>query len=120
MMAACVLADSGYRAMNFGPETPPELLATAAEDHKARMVWLSVKVVADRAKLRRGIDELAEGLNGKGITLVVGGDGIQSLALRSAKNVHVMQSMTELAAFARGASNVRGEEHAANPGNKAL
>ena len=51
MMAGAVLAEAGYRDINFGPETPPELLARAAEDNKARLVWLSVKSVADQNKL---------------------------------------------------------------------
>ena len=58
-MAATVLAEAGFRDMNFGPDTPLELLATAAEDKKPRIVWLAVKAVADRAKRRTKINELA-------------------------------------------------------------
>jgi hypothetical protein len=105
MMAGIVLAEAGYRELNFGPETPLELLAAAAQEHKASVVWLSVKVLADRAKLRREITELANRLNTLDTKLVVGGTGVESLAIRSMSNVHLMQTMTELAAFARGAAS---------------
>jgi len=108
MMAGCVLAESGYRDVNFGPETPLELLANAAEENKAAVVWLSVKSVADRAKLLREINDLAGRLGTLGIKLVVGGSGIESLAIRPTKNVHIMQTMAELGAFARGAVSVEG------------
>ena len=105
MMAGIVLAEAGYREMNYGPETPLELLAAAAQEHKASVVWLSVKVVDDRAKLRREITELADRLNTLDTKLVVGGTGVEALAIRSVSNVHLMQTMTELAAFARGVAS---------------
>jgi methanogenic corrinoid protein MtbC1 len=107
MMAATVLAESGYRDMNFGPQTPLGLLAMAAEENKASIVWLSVKVVSDRSKLRREIVELAEHIAKLGIKLVMGGSGVDSLAIRSTKSIHIMQTMTELAAFARGAVDLQ-------------
>jgi methanogenic corrinoid protein MtbC1 len=113
MMAATVLAEAGYRDMNFGPQTPLALLAMAAEENKAGIVWVSVKFAADRAKLRGDIVELAERLKKMDIKLVAGGDGIESLAIRSIKNVHVMQTMTELSAFARGAVSVQENQNPA-------
>lgn len=103
MVAATVLREAGYRDINFGPLTPLELLATAAAENKASIVWLSVKVVEDRARLQRELTDLAGQLAALSIKLVVGGTGIESLSVRSMKNVHVMQTMTELAAFAQGA-----------------
>jgi len=75
MMAGTVLADAGYRDVNFGPDTPMDVLAVAAEENKAHVVWLSVKAVADRATLRTNVDNLAERLRSMQITLVVGGSG---------------------------------------------
>ena len=100
MMAGSVLATAGYRDINFGPETPLELLAAAAAEHKASIVWLSIKVVVDRAKLRRQIDELSDRLEAQGTRLVIGGGGVESLAIRATHHLHLMQTMTELAAFA--------------------
>lgn len=108
MMAATVLAEAGYRDMNFGPDTPLELLATAAEEKKPRLVWLAVKAVVDRAKVRSRIHTLAERLQGLGINLVIGGDGVELLAIRPSKHIQVMRTMNELSAFARGAAAVAG------------
>ena len=100
-MAATVLAEAGYLDMNFGPDTPLELLATAAEEKKPRIVWLAVKAVTDRTKLRTKINEVAEKLGTLGINLVIGGDAVEQLAIRSSKNIQLMQNMNELSAFAR-------------------
>ncbi|CAN5489578.1 excisionase family DNA-binding protein [soil metagenome] len=104
LMAGTVLADAGYRDVNFGPDTPMDVLAVAAEENQAQVVWLSIKAVADRATLRTNVDNLAERLRSMQITLVVGGSGAELLAIRSSKNIHVMRTMGELAAFARGAA----------------
>ncbi|HVT81624.1 MAG TPA: B12-binding domain-containing protein [Phycisphaerae bacterium] len=119
MMAAHVLAESGYRDMNYGPETPLELLAAAAAEHKASIVWLSVKVVSDRARLRREVGTLAQQLEAMRVKLVIGGDGVESLAIRAGGHVHTMQSMSELAAFARGALALRNEAEAGAVGTAA-
>lgn len=104
MIAGTVLAECGYRDMNFGPDTPLELLAEEAQAKKARIVWLSVKGISDRAKLRTKIHDLSTRLETLGVSLVIGGSGVESLALRSTKLMHIMQTMSELAAFARGAA----------------
>jgi hypothetical protein len=104
MMAGTVLAEAGYLDMNFGPDTPLELLAKAAEEYKPRIVWLSVKAVADPVGLPAKIVALAQRLGLLGVHLVIGGRGAEQLKIRSSKNMHVMQTMTELAAFARGAA----------------
>jgi len=104
MMVGTVLLEAGYHDMNFGPETPLELLAAAAQENKARLVWLSVKADNDRGKLRKKIDELAARLEALGITFVIGGSAAESLGLRSSKNVHVMRTLGELSAFAHGAA----------------
>ena len=103
LIAATVLAEAGYRDINFGPNTPLEVLATAAEELKPRIVWLAVKTATDRTKLRLKINELAERLAILKVNLVIGGSAIEQLAIRSSKNVQMMQNMNELSAFARGA-----------------
>lgn len=102
-MAGAVLAVAGYHDINYGPETPLELLAVAAQEHKARLVWVSIKAVTDRVKLRARLNDLTERLSSMGVLLVVGGSGVESLGIRSLPSMHVMQTMNELAAFARGA-----------------
>lgn len=108
MMAGAVLAEAGFRDINFGPNTPLELLGSAAEENKARIVWLSVKAAADGAKMRTRIHDVAGRLEKLGAQLVIGGSGLESLGVRSSKNVHLMETMGELAAFARGLVGVVG------------
>jgi excisionase family DNA binding protein len=105
MMAGCVLAEAGYRDINFGPQTPLELLPTAAEENKATLVWLAVKSAPDHARLKKQIADLAARLAAMQINLVIGGSEIEALAIRSSKYLHTMKTMAELSAFARGAVN---------------
>lgn len=103
MMAAAVLADVGYRDMNFGAQTPLDLLASAADEHGAALVWLSISSIARKAALHGQIAALHEQLEAKHIALVVGGRMVTELSLHQLVRLHVVQSMAELAAFAQGA-----------------
>jgi methanogenic corrinoid protein MtbC1 len=105
MMVAAVLAGEGYREVNFGPHTPVELLADAAESRGAKLVWLSVSVSIDPAAagLRREIEALTARLRERDAHLVLGGRHVAAHApQRAAPNVHVLQTLAELTAFARG------------------
>jgi MerR family transcriptional regulator, light-induced transcriptional regulator len=42
MMCATALHDTGMRAVNLGPESPLEMIAQAARNEKAALVWVSV------------------------------------------------------------------------------
>jgi methanogenic corrinoid protein MtbC1 len=104
MMAAAVMADTGYREINFGPHTPVSLLADAAQARSARVVWLSVSVaLADdaRSSLQHDVETLASALRPRNRHVVVGGRHAADLELKPDANVRVLQSMSELAAFAR-------------------
>ncbi len=109
MMAGIIVAEAGYRDLNFGPDLPLELLAVAAGEHHARLVWLSIKATPNRAKLRSRIKALEQRLTAMNTHFVVGGTGVASLDLRPSKNLHLMQTMNELAAFARGALALNGD-----------
>jgi len=103
LMVATILADSGFRDANFGPDTPVDILETAAEQRGAILVWLSISEIVQKAQLQRDVEKLSEGLRRRNIRLVIGGRYSAELNLRALVNVQVMQSMTELAAFTRGA-----------------
>lgn len=102
LMAGIVLFDAGFRAVNFGPDTPLQLLGESAEMHKARLVWLAFSSPIDKAQLGEQLAALARTLAAHKADLVVGGRQVDTSALRELKNTHVAQSMAELAAFARG------------------
>jgi excisionase family DNA binding protein len=101
-MAGMVLAEAGFRDVNFGPNTPAEVLGREAIERGARVVWLSVSAAAGAKSLRDGAQRLAESLGERQIDLVLGGVAAAGSVTREAANVHVMNSMTELAAFASG------------------
>ena len=105
LMVAAVLADAGYREVNFGPNTPVELLADAAESRHARLVWLSASVPPEvKSSTRRDVEALAFRLQARDAHLVIGGRHAADLVPRPAPpNVHVLHTLAELVAFTRGA-----------------
>ena len=101
MMAAAVLAECGLREMNFGANTPVALLSREAREREARLVWLSISVVAaDTDELRTSMADLAHSLSEHGAHLLVGGRFAEACA-PEAGNVHKVASMAELAEMAR-------------------
>lgn len=109
MMAGIVLADAGFRDINFGPETPLDSLATAAEDHKATLVWLSVGLIDNKPRLRRDVDRLIARLSSSAAPahLALGGRAAGDLRVKPSPRVNVLRSMAELVAFAQGLIAVR-------------
>jgi excisionase family DNA binding protein len=102
MMAAAVLAEAGFRDINFGANTPVELLAQEAIDRKARLVWLSLSAEQDQKPLRTAIKKLADLLAKHQIDLILGGRFSGACVPRSMSNVRLVASMSDLAAMVRG------------------
>ncbi len=101
LMAATVLAEAGWRDMNFGPDTPVEVLMRAAERYQPRLVWRSCSVETDRDALGADMEHLADFLATRHIVLVVGGRGMVSPERLGRANTHRASSMAELAETAR-------------------
>lgn len=109
-MAAAVLADLGYRAINLGPDSPSRSIVEAARMHRPLLVWLSVSTPVEPAALKTQIRELAAALS-PDTHLVVGGrarDGLVDIEAE-VDNLYVRDAMEALAAVAQEAI----EEHAA-------
>jgi hypothetical protein len=107
-MAATIFADAGYRETNFGADTPLPVLAEAAREHGASVVWLAVSsIAAGRGpQLRREFAQLAAALRRQRATLVVGGRHAADLVGRtSAPQVRLLGSMSELAAYVLAAKS---------------
>ena len=104
LMAAAVLAELGYRDHNLGPDSPMAALGQAADHYRPRLVWLAISVPPADDRLAAAVVELAGRLAQRRATLLVGGRGAPALA--PSAGVLPMQSMAELAAFARGARTV--------------
>jgi methanogenic corrinoid protein MtbC1 len=102
LMAATTLAEAGWRDVNFGANTPLELLAAEAERSDARLVWLSVSAVDDVKSARAAVKRLASALAARDVPLVIGGHASADALPRGASGASGVRSMGELAAFARG------------------
>ena len=100
MMAAAVLADLGFRDHNLGPNCPIEALSLAAHKYQARLAWLALRIKPDGETTSRALNDLAAQMAAVGGTLVVGGQGAPT-GQPPPGLIHV-QTMAELAAFARG------------------
>jgi excisionase family DNA binding protein len=108
LMAATVLREVGYNAVNLGPETPLPVLAEAADRHRASLVWLSLSTRPAARRARRQLQELADRAGRTGAALIVGGREAGEIGRRNHLNLVRAASMTELAAFGRGLASGEG------------
>lgn len=102
LMAACVVADLGFRDVNLGPDTPLATLLHAAEHHRPRLVWLSCSATATPLPTPAELDRLAADLVALGSPLLLGGRTAPKLPPTHHPNLHPVPTMAEFAAFARG------------------
>ena len=99
MMAATVLEDLGYKAVNLGPNTPVAAFLEAVDFHQAQLVWIAATsghaFVDDLHEWERFIATLQE----RAVRVVLGGQALQRMRMEWSAGVQVMESMAELAAF---------------------
>lgn len=115
LVAAAVLASEGLRAVDLGASTPLEAIRHAAAELRAAIAWLSI-THAVGVELRPAILELARELARLNCRLAVGGHQHAALGLSNGDNLFVGESMSELAAFARGVLTARAPAATAGPG----
>lgn len=106
-MAGLVLAEAGFREVNFGANTPVELLAEEAVERGARLVWLSISARPGGTSGRAMVEALGRALARERIALVVGGLRAADYVGGSSADVRVIDSMAGLAAFAGGVASGR-------------
>jgi excisionase family DNA binding protein len=102
LAAAATLAEAGFRDINYGPNTPLPLLGFAAREQAARLVWVSVSSPGHDERLAHDLASLGGRLAAANAHLVIGGRSAAAHPPAGLKNVHVMNSMAELSAFAKG------------------
>lgn len=100
LTAAATLDDQGFRAVNLGPDTPLGVLAAAAREYGASLVWLSLS--SHGPSRLSGSDLLAFALEvaEAGANVALGGRALPPLPEQTAPNVFVGKSMRELAEYA--------------------
>lgn len=100
LMVGAVVADAGFRDVNFGPNTPVELLAREAIHRGARLVWVSISTPNDLGPLAASLKTLAAALASHKIDLLLGGRHHLECFPEGAENVKSVASMSELATLA--------------------
>ncbi len=103
-MAALVVAEAGFRARNLGADTPVEATLEAVRHYRPRLVWQSFSVTpADPRGALAGQERLAGALARMApAALVLGGRAKDGIPVPARPNVHRLDTMAELAAFAMG------------------
>jgi len=101
LMAATVLADLGFRTTHLGAHTPADVLAEAATEQRAAIVWMSVSAASAPDEVQSAASVLAERLAPTGAEIVVGGRFLEGLALPDFPNVQIEGDMRGLERLAR-------------------
>lgn len=104
LMAASVLASEGWKEVNLSANTPATVLARAAVEARANLVWIAFSTEASADRVRQVTDELRSALADAGLEagIVIGGPAINAMTSLNIPGVYHAHSMTELAAFAQG------------------
>jgi excisionase family DNA binding protein len=101
LMATTVLADVGFEVVNLGPNTPFDVLYKSAKDAGAKLIWAAMTSPLPKTRVERDLENLVDRLRGQA-HVVLGGRASRRYRTKSADNLHVFSSMSELAGFARG------------------
>lgn len=107
MMAGAILFECGFRDVNFGANTPIDLLGKEAIKRGASLVWLSVSAPSESKPLSTLLRKLALDLGKHQVQLILGGRHHRDVAPTHLANVILVQSMTELASVAEKQMNGR-------------
>ena len=99
LSVALVLAESGYRVLNFGPNTPLEALLPVIVEQQGRLIWRSYGIDLTLSQREAEVERLTP-LASAGIDVVVGGRALQPIELMP-EGIHAFGSLTELSEFAQ-------------------
>ena len=98
-LAAAVLAEGGWNAVNLGPETPVSILRLAIVRHRPRLMWVAASTeTSDIPVLLKALEELTTTSK---IPVVVGGRIFRERPPPRGRLLHAA-SLSELAGLARG------------------
>jgi hypothetical protein len=101
LLAQLVLLDSGWDAVNLGPNTPLASLSGALRVVRPRLLWLSVSYLADAEEFVRTFRDLYRAAEEQGVAVAIGGRGL-TLDIRSSLMYTTHgDGLAHLAAFAR-------------------
>lgn len=73
LLVEMVLLQLGWRAINLGPNTPADSFRKAVDEHRPRLVWVSVSYLPDETRFVGDFNLLAEECRQRDILLALGG-----------------------------------------------
>ena len=101
LLAQLVLLDSGWAAVNLGPNTPFESLAHAVRTLRPRLVWVTASYLRDSDEFVASYLQFHAAAEQAGVPVAVGGQALTDpIRARMPYTTHG-DGLTHLAAFAR-------------------
>jgi len=112
LMASAVLAAEGWSDVNLGAHTPTRVLARAARDCGASMVWFALSLERPGTRNADIVRALLRELESAGCRAVVavGGPAVTARPMPAMEGAYHAGSMTALSAFARGTRSAAAAE----------
>ncbi|WP_070989438.1 B12-binding domain-containing protein [Halofilum ochraceum] len=109
LMAASVLASEGWDEVNLSANTPAGVLAQAAVESRANLVWIAFSTEDGADRVHRVTGDLRGALADARLepSIVIGGPALNAVTAINIPGVYHARSMTELAAFAQGLRSSR-------------
>lgn len=101
LLAQMVLLDSGWEAINLGPNTPLSSFRRALDDIKPRLLWISLSHLPDQGEFIQQYRELYEAAEKAGTAMVVGGRALGEAVRTQIPYTSYGDNLSHLAAFAR-------------------
>ena len=101
LLAQMVLLDSGWEAVNLGPNTPSDSFRFALVELKPRLIWVSLSHLTDQAAFLRHYRQLYQYADEAGVAVVVGGRALGESLRASIPYTAHGDTLSHLAAFAR-------------------
>lgn len=101
LLAQMVLLDSGWEAVNLGPNTPLASFRRALEELKPRLLWISLSHLTDRDAFVRNYCQLYQAADEAGAAVVIGGRALGESLRASIPYTAYGDALSHLAAFAR-------------------
>jgi excisionase family DNA binding protein len=101
LLAEIVLLDSGWQAVNLGPNTPLASLTKAMRELRPRLVWLSVSYLEDSSEFLGTYRDFYRSAEQMGVAVAVGGQALVEPIRSAMPYTTYGDGFTHLAAFAR-------------------
>lgn len=101
LLAQLVLLDSGWQAINLGPNTPMESFVKAVQDLRPKLIWISASHIPDETQFQREYAALHRAAEQYGAGIALGGRALTEPVRAKLHYASYGDGLSHLAAFAR-------------------